>query len=639
MQAGGRGASSASRARSARGGLGGRAAALGVFSTLALFGCGAPAREPAVVPAPKEVTTVAPPDVDKVASTLLPEAAQTSTDLEVLYPELKDLDRSYRKTLQALREDDLPGAEEALALLENDVERAKREIGPPGSLYVESMAGRLEGLQGLVKEMREYQRSVAYVPEVEAPEPETEQDVAADSAALAALHAKAERKTPSGPRHDLALAEHPLVDRWVRYFTGDGRHYMELWLSRRPLYEEFIYDVLDEHDVPRDLLYLAMIESGLSMKARSYANAVGPWQFISSTGRLYGLKIDWWVDERRDLDKATRAAASHLSDLYESLHSWPLALAAYNCGIRRVERATRRHGTQDYWKLSSLPRQTRNYVPKFMAALRIGKDPGAYGFDVPNSPPLRYDVVPVEDATDLHLVANLAGTDFDTLAELNPHLKRWATPPGESYWIKVPKGMGDDVTEKLAAVPEEERVRWRRHRVGRGETLAGLAREYGTSGDAIRQANNMRSSTLRPGNYLLIPVVSESAGTLAQQSIENVAKANTEEQSVYVVRRGDTLMRIARRHGVTVSQLKEWNGKSSTRIYRGERLTLYGTAPAPARDHSSSRDSVTYVVQRGDTLSIISARHRVSVRQLMHWNSKRSTRIRVGERLRIYPPS
>ena len=621
--------------RAHRGRLGGHGAAATVFLTLGLCGCGAPAREPVVAPTPQEVTTAAPPNVNKVASTMLPEAAQASTDLEVLYPELKDLDEAYRKTLQALREDDLPGAEEALNQLESDLEQARRHIGPPGSLYVESMTGRLERLQGLVKEMRDYQRSIARVPE----EVENEADAAADSAALVELHTKAERKTPSGPRHDLEIVDHPLIDRWVRYFSGDGRHYMELWLSRRPLYEDFIYDVLDEHDVPRDLLYLAMIESGLSMKARSYANAVGPWQFISSTGRLYGLKIDWWVDERRDLDKATRAAASHLSDLYESLHSWPLALAAYNCGIRRVERATRRHRTEDFWKLSSLPRQTRNYVPKFMAAMKIGKDPKAYGFDVPEAPPLRYDVVKVEDATDLHLVANLAGTGFDALAELNPHLKRWATPPGEAYWIKVPKGMGDEVKDKLASVPEDERVRWRRHRVGRGETLAGLAREYGTSVEAIRQANNMRGSRLNPGNYLLIPVVGESPSTLAQESIENVAKANTEEQSVYVVRRGDTMARIARRHGVTVSQLKEWNGKSGTRIYRGERLTLYGSAPAPARADRGSRDSITYVVQRGDTLSIISARHRVSVRQLMNWNSKRSTRIRVGERLRIYPPS
>jgi len=242
--------------------------------------------------------------------------------------------------------------------------------------------------------------------------------------------------------------------------------------------------------------------------------------------------------------------------------------------------------------------------------------------------------VAVEDATDLRLVANLAGTDFEVLSELNPHLKRWATPPGEAYRIKVPHGLGDTVAARLAAVPEAERVRWRRHRVGRGETLAALAREYGTSIDAIRQANHMRSSTLRPGNYLLIPVVGETPGALAQQSIAHVAQANTEEQSVYVVRRGDTLARIARRRGVTVRQLREWNGKSSTRIHPGERLMLIGAAATA----SEGGRSITYVVQRGDTLSTISARHRVSVRQLMSWNSKRSTRIRVGERLRIYPP-
>ncbi len=595
-----------------------------------LLGCGAPARHQDL-PAQSVVATPAePPSVNSVAESLLPESSSNASDVDALYPELRALDASYRATLQAIRDDDLPAAEEALARLDTDLRAAQRDIAPPGSLYVKSMNGRVERLRGLVVELREFQdqvdRSAESNDNAAAPE--------ADSVAVAAYQVQGERTTPSGPRHDLELVEHPLVDRWVRYFSGDGRHYMELWLSRQPLYEDFIYSVLDEYDVPRDLLYLAMIESGLSMKARSYANAVGPWQFISSTGRLYDLKIDWWVDERRDLEKSTRAAAHHLSDLYESLHSWPLALAAYNCGVRRVDRAMRRHHSRDFWKLSSLPRQTENYVPKFMAALRIGHDPGAYGFVIPDVPPLRYDIVHVEDATDLHLVARLADTQLETLADLNPHLKRWSTPPGEPYRIKVPPGAGDSVTVKLAQVPEAERVRWRRHRVTRGETLAEIARDYGTSAEVIRQANNMRGQTIHPGNYLLIPVVAGDPGALAQESIAHAAKVNTEEQSVYVVRRGDTLGRIAKRHGTSVSQLMQWNSKSSTRIHVGERLTYQGAAA-----EAESRRQITYVVQRGDTLSIISARHRVSVGQLMNWNRKRSTRIHVGERLRIYVPS
>ena len=605
-------------------------------AAIGVGGCGAPARQQALPAPAADMAPLGPPNVDAVAGSLLPEAGPPRADLEVLYPELVEIDRAYRQTLQAIRDDDLPKAAESLAQLDAELQTAQRQITPPGSLYVESMTGRVERLRGLVQELGDYQRSIADRPGSDAGEIDAE----ADSVALVELHALAQKAPPSGPRHDLELVDHPLVDRWVRYFSGDGRHYMELWLSRQPLYEDLIYSILDEYDVPRDLLYLAMIESGLSMKARSYANAVGPWQFISSTGRLYGLKIDWWVDERRDLEKATRAAASHLSDLYESLHSWPLAMAAYNCGIRRVERATRRHGTQDFWKLSSLPKQTRNYVPKFMAAQRIGKNPAAYGMAIPDRPPLQYDIVHVDDATDLNLVASLAGTNLEALAELNPHLKRWATPPGEPYRILVPPGTGDSVTVKLAAVPDDERVRWRRHRVNRGETLAEVARQYGTSADAVRQANNMRSSTIHPGNYLLIPVVGATPGALAQQSIAHAAKVNTEESSVYVVRRGDTLSRIAKRHGVSVRQLMEWNGKSSTRIHTGERLSLYGgTAKSSvAASADSGRRQITYVVQRGDTLSAISERHRVSINQLMNWNRKHSTRIRVGERLRIYVP-
>jgi len=605
---------------------------LGLLLTLgitgALPGCGAPVRE-AKLPAPAAPEDS--PGVNGVAETLLPES-NSAADIDVLYPELRALDASYRATLQAIRDDDLPGAEEALNQLDSDLRAAQRDIGPPGSLYVESMSGRVERLRGLVHELREFQEELGRI-EMPKDDEAAPQD---DSVAVAELKVQAERKSPSGPRHDLDLVEHPLIDKWVRYFTGDGRHYMELWLSRQPLYEDFIYSVLDEYDVPRDLLYLAMIESGLSMKARSYANAVGPWQFISSTGRLYDLKIDWWVDERRDLEKSTRAAAHHLSDLYESLDSWPLALAAYNCGVRRVDRAVRRHRSRDFWKLTSLPRQTENYVPKFMAALRIGHDPEAYGFKIPDVDPLRYDTIQVEDATDLHLVAKLADTSLESLADLNPHLKRWSTPPGESYRIKVPRGSGDSVTIKLAAVPESERVRWRRHKVSRGETLAAIARDYGTSAEAIRQANNMRGQTIHPGNHLLIPVVGGDPGALAQESIAQAAKANTDDQSVYVVRRGDTLGRIAKRHGTSVSRLMEWNGKRSTRIHVGERLTMHGGAVEAAADDSQRH--ITYVVQRGDTLTIISARHRVSVGQLMNWNRKRSTRIHVGERLRIYVP-
>jgi membrane-bound lytic murein transglycosylase D len=555
--------------------------------------------------------------------------AEEGTDfggLELQFPELVVIDDAYRETLEALWSDDLDAAEAGLAFLDSSLAEVNGERHPLAAIYFESLATRTERLSALVEEARALEVTLARIDSLDMiPEG------AADSTALTTQPIPHD---PLDPRYDFELVENQLTARWVRYFSGDGRHYMQLWIDRKPLYEEIIYGILDEYKLPRDMIYLAMIESGLSLKARSYANAVGPWQFIASTGRLYGLKIDWWVDDRRHLEKATRAAASHLSDLYESLGSWPLAFAAYNCGVRRVERAIRRHGTRDFWRLTSLPRQTRNYVPKFMAALQIGKDPAAYAFTVPSSVRLEYDLVRVEDATDLHLIAELADVQFEQIVELNPHLKRWSTPPGEAHEVKVPKGKGEETTLKLAQVPEQDRVRWRRHRVRSGETLTSIAQAYGTTAKTIQQANHMSRNTIHPGTYLLIPVVDGESAT-AQRHIAAAAEVTAGEATQhYRVRRGDTLSRIASRHGVSVRQIMSWNEKRSTRIGVGEILVLH--APEGDGSGAAAGQRITYVVQSGDTLSRIARLHRVSVSQLMSWNKKNSTRIRVGEHLRIY---
>ncbi len=265
-----------------------------------------------------------------------------------------------------------------------------------------------------------------------------------------------------------------------------------------------------------------------------------------------------------------------------------------------------------------------------MACLEIGTNPEVYGFSVPEVEKLQYDLVKVEDATDLNLIAELAEIELDSVVTLNPHLKRWSTPPGEVYDIKVPKGLGQQIASRLAAVPAEDRVAWRRHRVKRGESLSIIAGRYGTSVTAIKQANKLRRNLIHAGQFLLIPVVGENASTRATALIEKAAKQNPGSQVTHVVRRGETLGKIARRYGVSVKQLMAWNEKSNTRIHVGDRLTVYG---------SGERSAITYVVRRGDTLSKIGKRHRVTVRQLMTWNGKRNTQIRVGERLRIYTSS
>jgi membrane-bound lytic murein transglycosylase D len=496
-----------------------------------------------------------------------------------VYPEIAQLETWYREALQAVWNDDLDLAEQRGALLDSALTEINDDENPLAGIYFQSLGARLDKLKDLILEERTLERYLAKVDSLSVVSP----NGGVDSTALSTLIERPVGARPLSPRYDLQLVENPMTERWVRFFSGDGRHYMDLWLTRLPKYQDLIYSVLDEYQVPRDLIYLAMIESGLSLHARSYANAVGPWQFMAGTGKLYDLRIDWWVDERRNLEKATRAAASHLSDLYEQFDSWPLALAAYNCGGGRVSRAIKRHGTRDYWKLTSLPSQTRNYVPKFMAALYIGKDPKRYAFNPPNGDRYVYDVVPVEDATDLRLIAELAECSIEQILELNPYVKRWCTPPSERYDVRVPAGKGETVVERLGQIPAEERVTWRRHRVVRGETLSGLAKHYNTPVQAIRDANKLgQRKTLKPGAYLIIPVISAvEPGPRVAQYIAEAAKsasASAAESSgrsvIYKVRRGDTLSKISRKHGVSVTQIMKWNRKRSARIFVGERLRL-----------------------------------------------------------------
>lgn len=501
--------------------------------------------------------------------------------LEILFPEIVQLEIVYREALQAVWNDDLALSEQRTATLDSVLSEVSEDENPLAAIYYQSLAARLERLKELVVEQRSLQRYFAKVDSLSV----VTADGVVDSLALATLLERPASQPPQqdGPRYDLALVENPLTERWVRFFTGDGRHYMELWLSRLPRYEETIYPILDEYGLPRDLIYLAMIESGLSMRAHSKANAVGPWQFIHGTGRIYGLKVDWWIDERRELEKATRAAAHHLSDLHDAFGSWPLAFAAYNCGPRRVDKAIARHKTRDFWRMSSLPSQTRNYVPKFMAALYVAKNPGRYGLNVTPAERYAYDIVSVEDATDLRLIAELAEVALDVVVELNPHIRRWCTPPGERYDVKVPVGSGARCSERLAQVPADERVTWRRHRVRKGETLSGVAQTYATSVQAISSANKLRSkSKLYPGQYLLIPVIAvEEPGPRLAQYIADAAKsadanaASSRRSISYKVRRGDTLSSIARKHGVSVKQVMGWNRKKSSRIYVGERLRIH----------------------------------------------------------------
>ncbi|NIR45200.1 MAG: LysM peptidoglycan-binding domain-containing protein [Gemmatimonadetes bacterium] len=389
------------------------------------------------------------------------------------------------------------------------------------------------------------------------------------------------------PSWDIPITINDAVERWLEFFQTDGRENFTIYLQRAGRYEPMMRAMFRDAGLPEDLVYMSLIESGFSPRAYSRARAVGLWQFISSTGRLYGLRVSYWVDERRDPILATRAAVAHLRDLYEEFGSWYLAAAAYNGGVNRVRRSIRRSGSDDFWMLSQrryLRRETRNYVPKLIAAALIAKQPDHYGFlDIERHPPLAYELVRVPGATSIDVIAKAAGVSVEEIRELNPQLLRGVTPPGGSYDVRVPPGSGHRFALAYASVPPGERVTWVVHVVRSGNTLGQLARDYRVSVSAIRAANgNVNPRRLRIGQRLVIPRAGRiPTYTRTAPRTRRSAPARVEPQAgsgpyiTYTVQGGDSLWAIAKRYEVTPRDLMRWNGLTSSRIYPGDQVRIY----------------------------------------------------------------
>jgi len=330
--------------------------------------------------------------------------------------------------------------------------------------------------------------------------------------------------------------------------------------------------VLREEGVPQDLIYLAQAESAFQPLALSRAGARGIWQFVPWRGNEYGLKRSWWVDERQDPEKATRAAAQHLRDLYGLFGDWYLAMAAYNCGPGNVQKGVERTGYADFWELyrrNVLPRETKNYVPIIVALTLIAKDAAHYGIRTEPELPVPSDVVKPGRAIDLRLVAETIDVDAETLRSLNPSLLRMATPDDPSFALHLPKGTAQKFSAEIADIPPEKWVSWRRHRVEAGETLTSLAKKYRVTAPAIAAANSLgRSDVLSPGDKLIIPA-SQPVGETKSRLVR------------YRVRKGDTLGGIADQFSVNPEQIRKWNGLKTARVSRGMVLRVYTVGGAP----------------------------------------------------------
>jgi peptidoglycan lytic transglycosylase D len=384
--------------------------------------------------------------------------------------------------------------------------------------------------------------------------------------------------------------------------------------------------LLERAGLPRDTVYLAMIESGFAPSATSWARAAGPWQFISSTGRRFGLKQDFWVDERRDPPKATVAATRYLSELHEALGHWYLAWAGYNAGGEKLRRMMQRRGTSDFWALSDgkgLAKETKHYVPKLIACALVAKHPRAFGFSEDEfefQRPLEFDEVPVVEPTDLEALARAAGTSSEVLHELNPELRRWCTPPASAarpYTLRVPRGTRETVLAALARLPAQERLTYRIHRVRRGDTLSRIALQYHSAPEAILQFNRLRSAkTLRINTELAVPVPSARAVAESGHGLERqVARARAQG---YVAPAPEEEIPAGVRTG---PQRALAQGPIKSEVVDGKTRVQYG-------------------VQNGDSLWTIAQRFAVSIEQLQSWNNlgrKARRGLQIGTVLVVWP--
>jgi membrane-bound lytic murein transglycosylase D len=389
-------------------------------------------------------------------------------------------------------------------------------------------------------------------------------------------------------RSDLPLVSNDFVDGVISYLQTHARGYVETVLKRQGTYGPMISEALSQEGLPQDLIYLAAGESAFNPFALSTKGAKGIWQFIVGTGSLYGLRKDFWVDEREDPVKSTRAAARHLKDLHKTFGDWFLAMAAYDSGPMTVQRAVERTGYADYWelrRLHALPRETENYVPIFLATALIAKDPKAYGFDVAPDPPLAIDQVIVKEPTDLRLVAQLLDRPTEELVRLNPSLQRWTTPANQpEFGLNLPAGTKDAYESAIASIPSGQRVSWRAHKVEEGETLATIARKYRISATALASANQLQlNASLAQGAKLVLPLAPGRDG-----SPTNVREQGTRRTLHYRVQRGDTLELVADRFEVTPYQVRRWNGLRSSQLVVGRSLIVYSPVRARTDSHPHS---------------------------------------------------
>jgi len=441
--------------------------------------------------------------------------------------------------------------------------------------------------------------------------------------------------------------QEPAIDQQLAWFLHN-QDYLDRVFQRGQRYMYHVITEVEARGMPLEFALLPVVESAYEPFAYSVSRAAGLWQFIPATGARFGLKQDWWFDGRRDVIESTRAALDYLQALHDQFDGdWLLAIAAYNVGEATVQREVdynHAHGRPaDFWHLN-LPAETRAYVPKLLAMKRLMAEPERYGMDfpaIPNEP--YFAVIDTGSQIDLKIAAQMAGTSYDELVALNPGFNRWATDPDGPQRMLVPIDNADAFEAALASLPAGDRVPYVTHEVARRETLAAIARQYGTSATVIAKVNDLQGGHVSVGQTLKIPEISAQLPEKVMLAAARVDRPQTDvgrrqRQTVYRVRAGETLSSIARRHGMPVSTLARLNGIGmDDPLVKGQRLIIRASSRRYRDEGVVSGRRVLYTVRRGDTVYSISRQFQVSVTQLKSWNGlNKRHQIRSGQRLVMY---
>jgi membrane-bound lytic murein transglycosylase D len=425
--------------------------------------------------------------------------------------------------------------------------------------------------------------------------------------------------------------------------------YLDRVFTRAQRYMPYIVGELEKRGLPLELALLPIVESAYDPFAYSHGRAAGLWQIIPGTAKRFGIRQNWWYDGRRDVVDSTNGALSYLAYLHDLMDGdWLLAVASYNSGEGNVRRAVRRNQSRslrtDFWNLK-LPKETSSYVPKLLALVELVRAPSAYDVELPellDTP--QFAQLEVGGQLDLALAAELAGVDVDTLYAFNSGFNHWATDPEGPHRLVLPVDVSETFTAALAALPQDERVRWQRHKVTSGETLSEIAKKYRTTIAAIKNANGIGGNTIRAGSYLTVPVASKPLTEYSQSADARLAKtqnrARKGQRVEHQVRAGESFWSIGQRYGVGTRELAAWNGMAPRdTLSIGQKLVVWakGAAPTSRPAGNATTRKLRYTVRSGDSLYLIANRFRITISDLVRWNSIDKNKIlRPGQTLMMY---